>query len=158
MKRTARIALASVGLAWANLVLGDPTCTYGEEEVTSSKVSKDSVTLLGVEPAEGAELRKDTILSVDVQFQIADFKPGAYIIVAMFPTVGFGSMSPDDPGNQPMLQHASGKVHLCISLQDVYEDPGVLWPLSMRAAMLKMNDAQSSSMSVSSRKVSFKSP
>jgi hypothetical protein len=157
MKRSARIALVSVGLAWAGLALAEPTCTYREEEGTSPAATKDSVTLLGVEPPEGAELRKDLVVAADVQFQIADFQPDTYIIVAMFPTVGFGSMSPGDPGNTPMLQHASGKVHLCVPLQEIYDHPGMLWPLSMSAAMLKMTDARSSSLSASTRQVKFKS-
>jgi len=158
MKRAAHIALASVGLAWAGLALAEPTCTYREEQDSSRAASKDSVTLLGVDPPEGAELRKDLVVAADVQFQIADFRPDTYFIVAMFPTAGFGAMSHGDPGNTPMLQHASGKVHLCVPLQEVYDYPDMLWPLSMGVQILKMTDGRIISTSASSRRVKFKSP
>lgn len=158
MKRAARIAMAFVGLAWTGLALAESTCTYREEEDTSAAVSKDSLTLLAVDPPEGAELRKDLVVAVDVQFQIADFRPGTYIILPMFPTAGFSTMSPGDSENLPMLQHASGKAHLCVPLQEVYEDPRVLWPLSMSAAVLKRTGARVSHMSAYTRTVKFKSP
>ncbi len=158
MNRATRLALASVGMAWAGLALAEPTCAYREEEVSLPAASKDSVTLLSVDPPEGAELRKEMGLSVDAQFQIADFEPDTYFTIVLFPTAGFGAMSPGDSSDTPMLEHASGKVHLCVPLQEVYDHPRMTWPLSITVLLLKKGEANQSASVASSRKVAFKSP
>ncbi len=158
MNRATRSALASVGMAWAGLALAEPTCAYREEEVSLPVAARDSVTLLGVDPPEGAELRKEMGLAVDAQFQIADFEPDTYFAIVLFPTAGFRAMSPGDPTNTPMLKHASGKVHLCVPLQEVYDHPQMTWPLSITVLLLKKGEDNRSSSVASSRKVAFKSP
>ncbi len=157
MKIAARIALVSVGLAWGGLALAEPACTYREEEVAAPATAGDSVTLLNVDPPEGGELRKDMVVVADVQFQIADFRPDTYFILVMFPTAGFGGVSPGDTADTPMLQHSSGKVRLCVPLQEVYDHPRVLWPLSMSFQLLKKTDTRSSLGIASTPKMKFKS-
>lgn len=159
MKKCARAALAFVAFGWGGQALAaDPVCTYHEEPDDAAPVSNDSVTLLAVDPPEGAELRKDTVLAADVQFRIANYQPKSYFLVAMFPTAGFGSMSPGGPGDTPMLEHASGKVHLCVRLQEVYDHPAMVWPLSMRIRMLRLTDGRNVDSAGLSSQVKFKSP
>jgi hypothetical protein len=152
------MALAFFGFAWTNLSLAQSPCVYREEEVSSPAASKDSITLLSVDPPEGAELRKDMVLTVEVQFAIANFEPDTYRIIPTFPTEGFGSLSLGDREDSPPLEHASGKVRLCVRLEGLYESPDVLWPLSMSVQLLKMVDANRSLSAAASRKVKFLSP
>ena len=159
MKKCARAALAFVAFAWGGHALAnDPACTYHEEAEDAAPVSKDSVTLLAVDPPAGAELRKDMVIAVDVQFRIANFQPRSYFLLAMFPTAGYGAMSPAGPGDTAMLEHASGTVHLCVRLQEVYDHPAMAWPLSMRVQLLKGNDERHVDSAAFSSPVKFKSP
>jgi len=158
MKKCARAALAFVAFGWGCQVLAaEPACTYHEEPDDAAPVSKDSVTLLAVDPPDGAEVRKDTVLVADVQFRIAKFEPKKYFLEPMFLTAGFGSMSPAGPGDTAMLEHASGTVHLCVRLQEVYDHPAMAWPLSMRIQMLKVTDGRNVDSAGFSSQVKFKS-
>ena len=147
--------LAGAGFAHAQ----SPACVYSETVVAETGApAKSKVTLLGMTPAEGAELRKDMMLSVDVEFQVADFVPGEYYLIVMFPTSGRGSMSPNDPSNMPALTHPSGKARLCVPLAEVYEHPDMKWPLSMAVRLMRVRPDGSGSGDTSSRSVKFLSP
>jgi hypothetical protein len=114
-------------------------CQYREEpqvEAVADAARKDKsrVTLLTVSPPEGTEVRGDSILELDIEFHIANFEPEKFFLMAGFPTVT-GSMSPDDSSKDKLLKTPSGKVHMCVPLKEVYEHPGVRWPLSMQVSL-----------------------
>jgi hypothetical protein len=116
-------------------------CQYREEpqgESAAKPAGKDKsrVTLLAVNPAEGSEVRADTILELDIEFHIANFAPEKFFLMPGFQTIS-GMMSPGNAGKDDfrILKTASGKVHLCIPLKEVYEHPGVRWPLNMLVAL-----------------------
>jgi hypothetical protein len=118
-------------------------CAYREEAVAASapaaavahattKKDKHLVTLLAVTPAEGAEVRATSVLELDVEYHIADFAPDKFFLMVGFPTNSLGLMSPGERDDFHILRSPSGKAHLCVPLQEVYEHRGVQWPLSFQ--------------------------
>jgi hypothetical protein len=137
----------AVYVAAAALALGMPlaratdapaqACQYREEPqdnpvADAEGKDKSRVTLIAVSPPEGSEVRADSILDVDVEFHVANFAPEKFFLMVGFQTVT-GTMSPGDHVNR--LKTPSGKVHLCVPLKEVYEHPGVRWPLSMQVSL-----------------------
>ena len=98
--------------------------------------SKSRVTLIAVSPPEGSEVRADSILDLDVEFHIANFAPEKFLLRVGFPTIS-GMFSPGNGGKDDfqLLKTPSGKLHLCVPLKEVYEHPGVRWPLSMQVSL-----------------------
>jgi len=156
MKKSAIAVLAMLVCARAvHAAEGDHACQYREEPGTATKIEKTRISLLAVDPAEGGEVRRESVVSVDVEFQIADFEPKTFRFMANFPTKGLGSTGALDPGNSPYIESASGKVHLCVPLDELYESPMVLWPLSMRVEVLRETGGGSGTIAGSSSSVKF---
>jgi hypothetical protein len=137
-------------------------CQYREEPQVESAAKpagkdKSRVTLLAVNPAEGSEVRADSILELDVEFHVANFAPEKFFLMVGFQTVT-GTMSPGDGGKDdfPLLKTPSGKVHLCVPLKEVYEHLGVRWPLSMQVSLNEQMPGYSQ-IQTQSRKASLNS-
>jgi hypothetical protein len=109
------------------------TCVYREEPAPAPGSSvdgkKNRVTLLAVSPTEGAEVRAESMIEVDVEYHVANFVPDKFYLVVQFPTVSSSWTSPGT-GDWPKLQSPSGKVHLCVPLEEMYESRSIRWPLS----------------------------
>jgi hypothetical protein len=116
------------------------TCAYHEEPApapgASVDVGKHRVTLLAVSPKEGAEVRADSVIEIDVEYHVANFLPDKFYLVVQFPTVSLNWASPGT-GDWPKLQSPSGKVHLCVPLKEMYESRSVRWPLSLVVRLLE---------------------
>jgi hypothetical protein len=119
-------------------------CAYREEALAepapaagAAVKDKHRVTLLGISPVEGAEVRADSVVELDVEYHVAGFAAEKFFLMVGFPTVSLGLMSPDDGGKDVfhLLKTPSGKVHLCVPLEEVYEHPGVRWPLSLQVSI-----------------------
>jgi hypothetical protein len=118
-------------------------------------VEKSKLNLLAVSPPDGGNLDRNTIIEADVEFQIADFEPKSFRFMTLFPTAGYGSMSPLDAKNTPYVESAIGKVHLCVPLGEVYEHPTMKWPLSMQVSVLRESADGGGRGVVSTRAVKF---
>jgi len=126
-----------LGATAAHAVDGVKACRYREEPGSATKIDKTKVTILGTDPADGGDVRRESVVSVDVDFQIADFQAKTFRFMASFPTAGQGSMSPLEHEDAPYLESASGKAHVCVPLHELYDHPSVIWPLSMRMSILQ---------------------
>lgn len=157
MKKSAAVLSAMLASATAaHAVGGAATCEYREEPGTATRIEKTKITIIASDPGNGGDVRRETLVVVDVEYQIADFQPKAFRFMASFPTEGLGSMSPLDSRNSPYLESASGKAHLCVPLKEVYDYARTVWPLSMRISMLRETDASGGgSMVGSSSSVKF---
>jgi hypothetical protein len=119
------------------------TCSYRDEVIAesspdASKAQKieHTVTLLAVTPAEGTEVRADTLVEVDLEYHVADFVPGKFILFARFPTVTFSSRSVDDDVRTRYLKAPSGRAHLCLPLETLYrQGSGMRWPLTFQVSL-----------------------
>jgi len=114
-------------------------CQYAVEPRSSATPAATRISLVKMSPPEGGEVRRDTILAVDVDFEIADFKPDSFWLYATFPMNAMGSAGPESMIPQP-LDTATGRARLCIPLTDVYENPMVQWPLTMNLTVHKLRD------------------
>jgi hypothetical protein len=165
LKKTMYVAAAALALGMPLAQATDApaqACQYREEPrvepaAEAARKDKSRVTLLTVSPAEGTEVRADSILELDVEFHIANFAPEKFFLMVGFPTVS-GSMSPGDGGKDDfrLLNTPSGKVHLCVPLREVYEHPGVRWPLSMEVSLNEQFSSHSQ-IHTKSRKASLNS-
>jgi hypothetical protein len=113
------------------------TCAFREEPMpdapaaaATAKKDQSRVTLLAVLPAEGAEVRADSVVEIDVDYHVANFAPEKYLLLVRFPTGAFGTTGPDEPDGPRYLHSPSGKVHLCVPLAEMYASRTVRWPLS----------------------------
>ncbi len=132
-------------------------CEYHEEASSSATpVTQNHVTLLGMTPPEGDEVRGTTVIGIDVDYQITNFAPDQYYLVGMFPTAGSGAMNTRNRDDKDFLRAASGKAHFCVPLREVYEHPTMRWPLTMWVMVMKMKSENSSVSVTQSRVVHLK--
>jgi len=124
--------------------------------VEAPPAEKSSISVTALSPLEGGELNKSMIIGVDVEYHIADFKPGDYFLGPIFATRGFGGMAPGKFEQYPSLTAASGKAHFCIPLDEVYEHSTVRWPLSMQVNLMRRLDGVSTTSMATSRPYSFR--
>ena len=116
-------------------------CTYREEPVADATVpdpakkDKHLVTLLAMSPVEGTEVRADSVLELDIEYHVAGFAADKFFFMVGFPTISLGMMSPLEKDDLHYLKSPSAKVHLCVPLKEVYEHPGVNWPLSFQVGI-----------------------
>jgi hypothetical protein len=139
------------------------TCVYREEPILdapavaeTAKKEPSHVTLLAMTPAEGGEVRADSVIEIDVEYHVANFAPDTFFLVPVFPTLARGFTSPGQFSDFHKLQSASGKVHLCVPLKEMYQSRSVLWPLSL---MINLHEQVSeySRMAAHSRSVALNS-
>lgn len=136
MTRTSCALLTVWAAASATATAADTgSCKYHEEPSTDAPAGKSRVTILAATPAEGGEVQRDTVIGVDVEYQVADFARDTFSLDAQFPTSAHSSMSPGKVADRKYLQSPSGKVHLCVPLEEVYEHDSVRWPLTMRVTL-----------------------
>jgi hypothetical protein len=138
LKKMVYGAVAAVCLAGAPAHAADQPeagCSYREDPLAAPSADaatqdKHRVTLLAVTPAEGAEVRANSVLEIDVEYHVAGFAADKFFLMVRFPTASLGSMTPGETPDYRYLKAPSGKVHLCVPLAEAYEHPGVRWPLS----------------------------
>ncbi len=143
MKKIVYGAVAAVCLASASAHAADQPeagCRYREDPLAAPAADaatqdKHRVTLLAVAPAEGAEVRANSMLELDVEYHVAGFAVDKFFLMVRFPTVSLGSMTPGETRDYRYLQAPSGKVHLCVPLTEAYGHPGVRWPLSFMVSI-----------------------
>lgn len=108
------------------------------------------------DPPIGAEVGPDTVLTIDLDYRIADFSAGQFKLTPLFITHGNRSRSFDVDGVDPAvsLQSASGRVRLCVPLALLYaeEAESVSWPLQVLLILLKSEGTTGSSRSVAHTK------
>jgi len=121
-----------------NAAAAEPApCAYeeirdGKIEVEPGASGKDpSIKLLKVDPVEGAWISRDTMLRLDVEFAIPDFRPGTYFLMVRFRMAGGDSMTPETNVEQIDLTSARGHATVCAPLAEVFDNPRVRWPLSV---------------------------
>jgi hypothetical protein len=99
-----------------------------------------SVTL---DPPEGVEVRADTVLTVNLEYRIADFAAGKFRILPLYKTGVTSSNSFDDNDNEEGIElgTAAGRVLLCLPLASLYEKHAleVTWPLELFIIILKLD-------------------
>jgi hypothetical protein len=126
------LAWALPTLAWAAGGECIPT------ELPAPTVDRDAsgsfVRLQLVDPAYGGAVDADSTVVVDVDYRVADFKPGEYGLMIYFAAL-VASTSPFGPEGRYELQKASGRVRLCVPLREIYSTPRLRWPLEMSVTL-----------------------
>ena len=92
-----------------------------------------------VEPANAGAVNADSIVVVDVDYGVADFRPGEYGLMMYFQAL-VSSTSPAGPEGRYELPKASGRVRLCVPMREVYETPRLRWPLKMFVSLNKRKE------------------
>jgi hypothetical protein len=137
MVPTARLAIALWMCATASQAIGQADgCVYAVEPRSSAAPQTSRISLVGMTPSVGNEVRRDTILVVDVDFEVVDFQQKAFWLYAIFQTTAMQSIGPDSLIPRP-LEAAAGRARLCIPLADIHENPLVKWPLKMYLTVYK---------------------
>jgi hypothetical protein len=114
-------------------------CQYSEHPVTASQPAKTTtLEVRASSPAEGGDVRKETVIGIDLEYHVAKFVPDSLILTALFPTDEGSSTGPGDSTNTPPLTSADGTVHLCVPLTSIYDNDRVRWPLSLFVIMIEM--------------------
>jgi hypothetical protein len=96
-----------------------------------------------VTPAPGTEVDRSTVLTLDIEYRIADFSAKQFKMSPQFKTGTRGSRSLDIDGKEPevLLDHAAGRLRLCLPLaQNYLEAERVLWPLELFMYLLKEHE------------------
>jgi hypothetical protein len=131
-------------------------CVYSEQRLANeTPVKSDTLTLLGTDPPAGADVRKDTVIGVDVEFHIENFRPDAFFVLPQFPTLSATTMSPGNPGDDPALHADSGKVHLCVRLEEPYESVNLKWPMTMMLGLYEETAERSGRMVAHTESIGF---
>jgi len=131
-------------------------CTW-REQAARKPATSTSLKLLKMTPRSGAEARRDTVLVLDLEFQVEDFQPDKY-----FPAVLFRKSDGGFLGSQGFLaphyfEHAAGKARFCVPIAALYEKDNIRWPLE--ALVMLMGRNAEGSISVSDRiEIRFQSP
>jgi hypothetical protein len=138
MKKSLRLA-PLVWLLW----IGDAQagCEPRIEPIEVSKVEKSELKSVVIDPPAGTELRKDSMLTIDLEYRIADFSAGQFKLVPLFKTGVNRSKSFDVDGKDPdvRIESAAGRVRMCVPLAGLYgaDAESVFWPLELHVTMLK---------------------
>jgi len=133
-----RIGLALFACAaGVQAAVEDSACKYRETPAADAQVETTKITLLKTTPADGGDVRRVTIVAVDVEYQLTDFAPQTFRLISLLPTNTASTISPFDETETPFLTAASGRVHLCVPLARAYENQTVRWPLSLQVAVLR---------------------
>jgi hypothetical protein len=141
--QTTRVAIALwLGAAASQAFAQAEACKYAVEPRASASPSSHRLSLVAMTPPEGADVRRDTILAVDVDFDIAGFEPKTYWLYAIFPMNTMGSAGADSMVPEG-LHVAAGRARLCIPLKDIYAHSMVRWPLTMQVTVHKLRGAGS---------------
>jgi len=128
----------------------DASCQYAEKPAATAKpVTTTSVTVVATSPAEGGDVRKDTVIGIDIEYHVAKFVPDGLCLTALFPTDEGSSTGPGDPTNTPPLTSADGTVHLCVPLASIYANEHMRWPLSLFVIMIEMQGRRGQGVGVS---------
>lgn len=134
--------LAVVFALFASVCSAEPvtvtsSCQYretgadeGASPVEAGTHRVTSIELQSIRPAEGGRIGVTTELEVDVEYQVENFVPNQFYLIARFPTT-FGTMSVGGRENTPLLRSARGRALLCVPLAEVFDDPDVRWPLTV---------------------------
>jgi hypothetical protein len=157
---SAATVLVLLPQAWAQdsaaLPEAPTKCVYSEQALANERpVKSDTLTLLGTDPPAGADVRKDTVIGVDVQFHIRNFRPDAFFVLPQFPTLSATTMSPGNPGDDPALHAASGQVHLCVRLEEPYESVNLKWPMTMLLGLYEETGERSGRMLANTESIGF---
>jgi hypothetical protein len=144
-----------VGAVVQALAHAEEACQYRDQPVESAPAGKSSITVMATSPAEGGEIDRTTIIGVDVEYRIADFKQGDYFLSAIFPTQN-GGMSVGRFDEYPNLTAPAGKAHFCVPLTEVYGHERVRWPLSLIVNLMRREDGVSTKSMASSAPHSFR--
>jgi hypothetical protein len=156
MHKSVWLAVASFTCAQTVSAAPDAAaCRYSEQPAAAAAANKSSLKLLGTVPAEGGDVRRDTVIGVDLEYRLANFQPDTFFLMALFPTDEGNSTGPGDTSNSAPLSGAAGTVHLCVPLTQIYENEHMRWPLSMFVLMLEMHNRHGTSVA-STGSVKFK--
>ena len=135
------------------------TCQQVQEPGSATvKVKESSIALVAVEPLAGGDVRRETIITVDLEYRIAGFEAGRFFVMATFPTFGNRAMSPGEEKDRLFLESAAGKLRLCVPLKEVYEAEDVSFPLRMRLSLYRAEGDGTSVAVTSMRSLQFQSP
>src|SRR5687768_5401224 len=96
-----------VGEVWAAvLLLGAPlaaeaTCSFSEQ-VLPDRLAGDQVKLLVLDPPDGGVVDARSVITVEVEYSLAQFAPDQFFLRLMFPTVEGGGVGPDQSHLTPL--------------------------------------------------------
>ncbi len=125
--------LALVSRAWA----GGGDCVPTEMlPDADAPVAQSSVKLRLVEPSNGAAVDANSVVVVEVDYQVARFLPDEFGLMMYFPAL-VSATSPHGPEGRYTLRQASGRVRLCVTMREVYDSPRLRWPLQMYVSLNK---------------------
>lgn len=119
-------------------------------------ISRSEIDLLHITPAEGTTVRKETVLVVDLSYAASDFKPDRFKILAQFDTQRKGWTSDGTFKSYPILKTAAGKLRFCFPLTDVWDEPKIRFPLTVRFYLNRiLDDGRSSTVVATTQAVTF---
>ncbi|MEO8061406.1 MAG: hypothetical protein ABI821_01525 [Pseudomonadota bacterium] len=132
-------------------------CTYRAEPVVAdAPIKQSTLTVLARQPAEDGEVRRDTLIALDLEYRIKDFAAGSFNIMPMFKTAGDFSSAPGGPSDYPPLEAAAGKVHLCVPLDEMYRSPTLEWPITIVLNLMQSLPGGSMMINASAPPLKFK--
>lgn len=118
----------------------------------ASKRPRSKILSLEVDPPTGTPVGRETVLTVDLEYQVVDFTAGQFKLMPLFKTGNNRSSSFDVDGKDPTVELAfpAGRVRLCLPLAGFYGEDAdsVFWPLEFAVAILKAEGERGLSRSV----------
>lgn len=107
-----------------------------------------NLNVIRVTPTDGSTLFQDSVLEADLEYQVKDFKPGQFRILAQFALQQSGRSTDGDfpSSDYPVLASPTGRVHFCFPMAYVWQRPLEL-PLNVRFMLTRFDgDASLSSV------------
>ncbi len=146
-------------LVWAVSVDAGASCVPQVEPLefpADGAPVKNEAQLLSVkfDPPAGAEVRRDTIITVDFEYRLSDFSPGRFEVTPLFKTGTNQSRSFDVDGKDPAvkLPSAAGRMRMCVPLAVLYDAEGVFWPLELWVMIVMEDGARGRKLGITTSK------
>jgi len=153
-------SLLAMGAAWPAMAAA--ACTFSDQPLEAPAVAdkRNRLVLLGSDPASGEAVRSATVISLDVEYHIADFEPGKFelVVLANQLTPGTTTIVSDGGRGRNVLNQAHGKAHVCAPLRLLFNQDGVRWPLQLIVSVHKQSGPGSYMTYAQTQRLQFPSP
>jgi hypothetical protein len=103
----------------------------------------------------GANVREATILKATIAYEISDFETSKYIVIAQFDKNTRGESTDGKFQYYPFLKFGKGIYQLCYPLIDIWNEPDVKKPLTVRFLLNKVSDARHNKPVAVTDRISF---
>lgn len=112
---------------WVSFAVG---CATHRSVVTSMRPLTDTLDVLGVVPAKGEPVSRDSVIVAQLGYSVTNFRDGQFFVMPQLATRhSAATRSGRTPAEGfPVLKNAAGTLSFSLPLADVWDDPDIRRP------------------------------